>query len=661
MVPEGQGHMSQLPDVRHTGTGWWTISRRWRLWSTGTATFAAGLLLFHMTEPPAFERALTFRLVELPPAATGIHFVHQKPTYSSFFHNVEPFLAAVSASACVTDVDRDGLLDLFMVNSGQGSRNRLYMNKGGFRFVEGDGSETADLNRNGYSSDCTFADLNNDGFDDLLIGTMGQRPRMFFNVSDGAGARRFTDVTEESGLPDYINGFASVFLDVDRDGDLDLIMAGYLAPRYRPEDAAGAPYVHPMKVPHADGAGRILPNSWARASNGGRKHLLLNDGTGRFHEQALDAWGLSETRFTFDIGTADVNLDGFTDVYFANDFGPDQLYLNQAGQRFVDIKGGRFSTELGRDSFKGMNTDFGDIDHDGYPEIYVTNIFHPLLPEGNILWSNRPHRSGDRFLRSFQNVANLLGARDGGWGWGAKFVDIDLDGETDIVATNGFISANPNEDYWYRMTRLTTGLGRTIEDSRNWPAFGEASMSGYERSHIFVRHGERYYDRAADAGITRSFDGRGVVIADFDVDGRPDVLFVAQGGPYFLGRNDFVPQSDQAAPAFVGIRLHGDGVRVNTMAVGSRVRIAPSDPDLPYAFEPVYREVSAGNGMSAQSMAWIGAGLGSYQGPVDVTVYWTNGEVETIPRLLSGRYHDVRMATERPTRTVTGGDAHDRE
>ena len=310
---------------------------------------------------------------------------------------------------------------------------------------------------------------------------------------------------------------------------------------------------------------------------------MLNDGTGRFQEQQLDAWGLSETRFTFDIGTADVNLDGFTDVYFANDFGRIKLYLNQAGQRFVDIKGGRFSTELGRDSFKGMNTDFGDIDHDGYPEIYVTNIFHPLLPEGNILWSNRPHPSGDRFLRSFQNVANLLGARDGGWGWGAKFVDIDLDGDTDIVATNGFISANPNEDYWYRLTRLTTGLGRTIEDSRNWPAFGEASMSGYERSHIFVRHGERYYDRATDAGMTRSFDGRGVVIADFDVDGRPDVLFVAQGGPYFLGRNDFGPQSDQAAPAFVGIRLHGDGVRVNTMAVGSGCRTG-SDPDLLNAF-----------------------------------------------------------------------------
>ncbi len=632
--------MSQPTEVKRTRRGTWTLSVGWQLWLTGAATFAAGVALFFLAEPPPFERALTFRLVELAPSTTGIHFVHEKPTYSSFFANVEPFLTAVSASACVTDIDRDGLLDLFMVNSGQNSKNSLFMNRGRFRFEEVV-SSAADLNRSGYSSDCTFADVNNDGFDDLLIGTMGQRPRMFFNVSDGEGDRHFTDVTGESGLPDYMNGFASAFLDVDRDGDLDLVMAGYLTPRYRPEDVPGAPYVHPIRVPHADGAGRILPNSWARASNGGRKHLLLNDGAGRFHEQPLEKWGLSETRFTFDIGTADINLDGFTDVYFANDFGPDQLYLNEQGERFVDVKGGRFSTEIGRDSFKGMNADLADIDHDGFPEIYVTNISHPLLPEGNVLWSNRPHSSGDPFLRSFRNVANLMGARDGGWGWGAKFVDIDLDGETDIVATNGYISANPNEDYWYRLTRLTTGLGRTIEDSRNWPAFGEASMSGYERSHIFVRHGGRYYERAADAGVTRSFDGRGVVIADFDVDGRPDVLFVAQGGPYFLGRNTLVPQSHEAAPAFVGIRLHGDGVHVNTTAVGSRVKIAPSDPNLSPAFEPVYREVSAGNGMSAQSMSWIVAGLGSYRGPVDVTVYWTNGAVEKLLTLQPGRYHDV--------------------
>jgi hypothetical protein len=89
-------------------------------------------------------------------------------------------------------------------------------------------------------------------------------------------------------------------------------------------------------------------------------------------------------------------------------------------------------------------------------------------------------------------------------------------------------------------------------------------MSGYERSHVFVRHGERYYDRAADAGITRSFDGRGVVIADFDVDGRPDVLFVAQGGPYFLGRNDFVLARAAPAPhpVFAGVatqQVVGDG------------------------------------------------------------------------------------------------------
>lgn len=116
-----------------------------------------------------------------------------------------------------------------------------------------------------------------------------------------------------------------------------------------------------------------------------------------------------------------------------------------------------------------MNAELADIDHDGYPEIYVTNVFHPVLPEGNLLWSNRPHPSGDAFLRDFKNVAAELGVKNGLWGWGAKFVDLDLDADTDLVATNGYISQDPNRDYWYRMSRLVAARREYIVDSRRWP------------------------------------------------------------------------------------------------------------------------------------------------------------------------------------------------
>lgn len=636
-----------------------TTRQRLVLWRTAGLTLAAGLALFFVLERhPEQDAPLSFFLEERTPAQTGVVFQHEMGTFAPFFDNVLPFMQAVSASACVTDVDKDGLLDLYMTTSAHGKKNRLFLNRGDMTFVPADVPAIEDLNLDGFSSDCTFADVDNDGFDDLFVGAVGQRPRLFLNREADGGRRTFVDVTETSGIAEYMNGFAVSFFDADRDGDLDLLLANYFTTHYREEDVPGAPRTHPTRIPDSPNAGRMMPNDWGDADNGGSKHFFLNDGSGRFSEQSLDAWGFSETRFTFDIGTGDINGDGFTDVYFANDFGPDQLYYNKEG-RFFEAYVGPFPTSVGRDAFKGMNADLGDIDHDGYPEIYVTNVFHPVLPEGNLLWHNRPHPSGDPALRSFANIAADVGVKNGGWGWGAKFVDIDLDGDVDILATNGYISQDPDKEYWYRMSRLVAGDRNLIVDSRRWPPFEDTSMSGHQVSHVFVNGAVeqgalRFYNRAADVGLTRSFDGRGVVIADFDVDGRPDVLYVPQNAPYFLARNRFEPTSAQPRPpAFVGLRLEGDGLRVPRKPVGTRVRVAPSDAAHADAFKPRYVEVSAGNGMTGQSMDWVLAGLGRYPGKVDVEIRWTNGEVTTLSGLEPNRYHDVRYET----RTAKAGVA----
>src|SRR5262249_10069604 len=324
-------------------------------------------------------------------------------------------------------------------------------------------------------ADCVFADIDNDGFPDLFVGTVSQRPHLFHNDA-GVG---FHEVSAEAGIPDYMNGFAVSFLDVDNDGDLDLLFSSYFAERYQAEDIPSRPRISTFQVPHDQNAGRMMPNNWGNATNGGRNPLLLNAGTGHFVPQDLAAWALSETRFTFDIGTADIDGDGFTDVYFANDFGPDQLYFNDRGRRFVADRG-VVPTDIGRDAYKGMNAELADLDHAGFPEIHVTNVFHPVLPEGNILWKNLP---GDRkHRRTFQNVAADLGVKDGGWGWGAKFVDLDLDGAADLVETNGFITQTNRTEYWYRLSRLVAGNRRFIVDTRKWPPINDLSISGHEVS-----------------------------------------------------------------------------------------------------------------------------------------------------------------------------------
>jgi hypothetical protein len=638
-------HATTAPRARAAGR-----TRRLALVAAGLLIVGGGVWRQTAADDSGRFAPLSFRLVEQAPDATGLVFSHHFGHFAPFFDNVLPFMRAVGAAACAADVDDDGRVDVYMVQSGSGEKNLLFKNDssaGTIRFSRWSMPAIEDLNNDdGFSSDCVFADVDNDGDEDLFVGTIAQAPRLFLQDRDGSGGIAFRDAGAAAGLPDYMNGFAASFVDLENDGDLDLVFASYFGEHYLKEDIPDAPRIHTTKIPAHDNAGRMLPNNWGNATNGGQKHVLVNDGAGHFTAKDPDALGMHETRFTFDIGTADVNLDGLTDLYFANDFGPDQLYLNHGGTSFELVKG-TFPTDIGRDPFKGMNADLADMDNDGYPEIYVTNVHHPVLPEGNLLWHNRPDpkHPDDPTKRTFQNIAGEVGTKDGGWGWGAKFVDLDLDGDTDLVATNGYISQSPDREYWYRLSRLVAGNRRFIVDTKKWPPFEDRSMSGHQTSHVFVRDGARFYNRADDVGVQRSFDGRGVLLADFDVDGRPDVLFVTQGQPYSLLRNEFVPTTTQPEPpSWVGVVVQGDGKRVNRDGVGVRVVIAPSKSAttsssgeaLPL---PLYREVSAGNGMSAQSSKQIVAGLGRYKGPVDVTVRWTDGVVEQHRDLPAGRVH----------------------
>jgi enediyne biosynthesis protein E4 len=625
-----------------------TITRRGKrqVAMIAVAILTVGMVVWATT---GFERrdtaTLGFALVERSPQQSGLDFVHQKGALSPFFDNIKPFMQAVSASACTADVDNDGDLDLLLTTSGDGDDNHFYWNDanvpGHTTLFRRSPLKIGSNGSDGFSTDCLFADVDNDGYVDLFVGTASQRPHLYKNVpstSVGENDRTFQDITDEAGLHPYMNGFAASFFDVENDGDLDLITASYFGENYLEEDIPGRPRMHTFQMPDHPNAGRMLPNNWGDATNGGPKHFHINDGTGHFTEQDNDAWGFAMTRFTFDIGTADVNQDGYTDLYFSNDFGPDQLYINNHGNRFIEQRG-TLPNEVGQDPFKGMNAELADINGDGFPEIYVTNVFHPILPEGNILWSNLPDAttlSG----RNFQNVAAEQGVNDGGWGWGARFVDLDLDGDKDLVATNGYISQHPDKDYWYRLSRLVAGDRRLIVDSRKWPPFEDRSMSGHQRSHVFVNDGHRFHDRAQDAGINRTFDGRGVLFADFDLDGRAEVMIVPQGAPLFFGHNEFRPTATQATPPhWLGLIVHGDGQLVNRDAVGVHIEVRHQRKSQHY-------EISAGNGLSAQSSNWVVAGLGAdAPSAVTVVIRWTNGAT-TRHLLKPDRYHHLVLGRD---------------
>ena len=297
----------------------------------------------------------------------GIEFIHQAPTnFDPRLKHIMPIIASMGAAVSVVDFDRDGWQDLYVINSGEGSKNRLYRNRGDGTFEDvAEKLGVADLNRpgDGVCMGAVWGDFDNDGFDDLLIYRWG-RPELYHN-DRGKG---FTRVTETAKLPAWVNAGTALWLDFDGDGWLDLFIGGYWA------DA-----VNLWKLDTT----RIMPESFEYAHNGGRKYLLRNRGDGTF-EDVTEKMGLTSRRWTLAAAATDLRGAGYPDLVLAVDYGVNEYYANQAGKRFAEI--GK-QTGVGDRPKSGMNVSFGDIFNQGRFGIYTTNITQPgALLQWNNLW-----------------------------------------------------------------------------------------------------------------------------------------------------------------------------------------------------------------------------------------------------------------------------------
>ena len=247
-------------------------------------------------------------------ARSGIGFVHRTAVLDPRLANVEPHIVALGAGVSVADVDGDGWQDLYFTNSRFGAPNALYRNRGDGSFEDVAASAgVADLNQPGagVSMGSVWGDFDNDGREDLLVYRYGHLA-LLKNV-DG---RRFTDVTDAAGLRRWVNSNGAIWLDYDRDGLLDLYVTAY----FRDD-------VDLWRVKTT----RIMHNSFEFATNGGKNLLFRNVGGGKF-EDVTDRAGVGSTRWTLAAASADFNGDGWPDIYLANDYGPEELFLNEGRQ-----------------------------------------------------------------------------------------------------------------------------------------------------------------------------------------------------------------------------------------------------------------------------------------------------------------------------------------
>jgi hypothetical protein len=238
--------------------------------------------------------------------ASGIDFVHQEVTLDPRIANVAPHVGALGAGVSVADVNNDGWPDLYFTTSRFGAANALYLNQqdGTFRDVAA-AAGVAQLNRPGDGVSMRSGATTTTTATRTCSSTGGYL-QLFHNLGNG----RFADVTEQAGLKRWMNSNAAVWFDFDRDGLLDLYVAGYFR--------SDIDFWHLKST-------RIMQHSWEFATNGGKNLLFRNLGSGRFAD-VTDSMGVGSTRWTLAAAAADFNDDGWPDLYLANDYGPEELF-----------------------------------------------------------------------------------------------------------------------------------------------------------------------------------------------------------------------------------------------------------------------------------------------------------------------------------------------
>jgi hypothetical protein len=535
--------------------------------------------------------------------ASGIDFVHQAPVLDSKLAAIMPEVTSMGASVSIVDFDHDGWPDIYVTNSNIGSKNHLYHNNHDGTFTDvAEQMGIADVNQSGtgVSMGAVWGDYDNDGYEDLFLIKWG-RPELYHN-DHGHG---FTRVTDQAGLPPWINANTAVWLDYDGDGKLDLFVGGY--------------YPEGLDLWHLPTT-RMMPESFEYAKNGGRKYLFHNLGNGHFEEVSARV-GIDSHRWALAAAAADLRGTGHPDLVIANDYGVSELYLND-GKRFHEAGA---DTGIGFAPKSGMNASFGDIFNQGKFDIYVSNISEEgVLIQGNNLWVPR-----DEPDLKYDNLARDLGVELGGWSFGAQFGDLNNDGNLDLYLVNGYISLDRKRSYWYDFAKVAGGNSSIIGDAANWPAFDGRSLSGYQQKHVWLNDGAgKFNDVAQAVGVTDTYDGRSLVLADLWNRGVLDVIVANQRGPLLIYRNTVTPEN-----AWIEFSL--EGTESNRSAIGAQLTLF-------WNGKQQVQVISGGNGFASENDRRLHFGLGRNPSIEKIVIRWPSGRTQILRDFAPNRLYNIK-------------------
>jgi hypothetical protein len=538
--------------------------------------------------------------------SSGVNFVHKAPTLDHRLDHIMPQVASMGAGVSVVDFDRDGWADIYVTNSGEGSKNALYHNSkdGSFKDV---GAEMgiADINQpgTGVSMGAVWGDYDNDGYEDLFLYKWG-RPELFHNDA----GQRFTRVTEKAKLPAWVNANTAIWFDYDRDGRLDLFLGGY--------------YSEDVDLWHLKTT-KVMPESFEYARNGGRKYLFHNLGDGSF-EEVSEKLGIDTRRWALAVATADLHGTGYPDLFIANDYGISELFFND-GKRFREA--GK-QTGVGFAPKSGMNASMADVLNQGKYAIYVSNISEEgVLIQGNNLWLPRDGTAGDAL--KYDNLAREMDVEMGGWSFGAQFGDLNNDGTLDLYLVNGYVSGARNTNYWYDFSKIAGGNSTIISDAADWPPMDGRSLSGFQPKHVWLNDGAGKFVNVAQAvGVSDVYDGRAVALVDLWNRGVLDVVVANQKGPLLIYKNTVVPENK-----WISFEL--EGTASNRSAIGAEVRVF-------WDGREQVQQVTGGGGFCSQNQRRLHFGLGIEPRIEKAEIRWPSGKTQVIDKPSPGQVLKIK-------------------
>lgn len=510
-------------------------------------------------------------------AAAGLNFVYRNsPTPAK--HYVE----SAPGGLAVFDYNGDGRPDIFFANGAQtpslekssaAYSNRLYRNDGDMRFT--DVTEAAGVRGVGYAMGAAAGDYDNDGHVDLFVPGV-RRHQLLRNRGDGT----FEDVAVRAGIASGEWAVAGGWFDYDNDGRLDLFVVNYV--RWSPD----------MNRFCGDQTRGVRTYCHPRFFQGLPNRLYRNRGDGTFEDVSARAGLLTHVGKGMSVAIADFDHDGRPDLFVTNDTVPNFLFRNNGDGTFGEtaLVAGVSVPASGR-PVSGMGTDFQDYDNDGWEDIHFTALSGETFP----LFRNDTHGAFVEVTQS-SGLAALTARLSG---WCTVFADVDNDGRKDLFTANS--QANDR--------------------------IGEFESAGWKQANsLFLNDGGgRFREATVDSGLAKAVAAhRGCGVADFNGDGRLDVVVVVLGEAAELWKNAGASGNKWLVVRLVGVKSNRDGIGAR-VTVGNQVRT-----------------MTTAAGYASSSHAGLHFGLGAAAEIPRVEVQWPSGIRQVIEHVQADQVIEIR-------------------